>query len=201
MAAYADDVAWLCERLRLHAPVLVGHSMGGAVALEIAARHPRTAQCVVMIDGLLFPPSQLEAAFQQLIASVAGPDYVAAANGMLASLSLPTDAYGRRVRPSDSLHAPQHVVLSSLRLHTTDYSLRSAASACKLPVAYINATKTAADVDELRRLAPQLQVGAVLGAGHFCHVEAPEQVNAMIVRFVQLHQGGAAQQGAGAADA
>ena len=40
MAIFADDLAWLCERLRLIKPVVIGHSMGGSIALELAARYP-----------------------------------------------------------------------------------------------------------------------------------------------------------------
>ena len=38
MAAFADDLAWPCTELELTKPVVVGHSMGGNVALKLAAR-------------------------------------------------------------------------------------------------------------------------------------------------------------------
>ncbi len=31
---FADDIAWQCGQLGLQKPVVIGHSMGGAVALE-----------------------------------------------------------------------------------------------------------------------------------------------------------------------
>src|SRR5690242_8544380 len=40
VAGFADDLAWLCERLGVQKPVVIGHSMGGNIALELAARHP-----------------------------------------------------------------------------------------------------------------------------------------------------------------
>ncbi|MDX6460144.1 MAG: hypothetical protein QOE55_3841, partial [Acidobacteriaceae bacterium] len=40
MAVFADDLAWLCTELALMRPIVVGHSMGGNVALELAARYP-----------------------------------------------------------------------------------------------------------------------------------------------------------------
>lgn len=38
MAVFADDLAWLCTELTLIKPMVVGHSMGGNVALELAGR-------------------------------------------------------------------------------------------------------------------------------------------------------------------
>src|SRR4051812_32581544 len=35
LARLADDVAWLCRELGLKKPVIVGHSMGGAIALSV----------------------------------------------------------------------------------------------------------------------------------------------------------------------
>jgi pimeloyl-ACP methyl ester carboxylesterase len=35
-------------------------------------------------------------------------------------------------------------------------------------------------------LKPDLEVGITVGAGHFHQLEAPEQVNAMIERFLRL---------------
>lgn len=186
MAAYADDVAWLCERLRVERPVVVGHSMGGNIALELAIHHSHVPRAVVLIDTLLFPPPELISVLQQVVDGVAGPDYVAVANGLLKPLCLPTDSFGRRMQLTDSLHAPQHVILSSLR-HNIDHSSRAEqASECTLPIAYIGASKPLANVVELQRVTPHVHVGTVLGAGHFVAQEEPTQVNAMIARFIHL---------------
>jgi proline iminopeptidase len=56
---WADDVAGLCQALDVDAPVLVGSSSGGRVALECAARHPDLVAGVVL-DSTLGAPSPLE---------------------------------------------------------------------------------------------------------------------------------------------
>jgi pimeloyl-ACP methyl ester carboxylesterase len=45
---YADRVALLLERLGLGAVVVVGHSLGGLVALRLAARHPGSVRGLVL---------------------------------------------------------------------------------------------------------------------------------------------------------
>ncbi len=52
---YADAVLDLSEQLELHAPTLVGHSMGGMISLEAARRRPGDAGAVVMVGGSSTP--------------------------------------------------------------------------------------------------------------------------------------------------
>ena len=55
MAVFADDIAWLCTELALNKPVVVGHSMGGNVALEFAARYPEIPASIVLVDSVILP--------------------------------------------------------------------------------------------------------------------------------------------------
>src|SRR5262249_3702887 len=48
LSRFADDVAWLAEHLGLHRPLVIGHSMGGGTAIELAARHPALPRAIVM---------------------------------------------------------------------------------------------------------------------------------------------------------
>ncbi len=49
--AVCGDLREVCAQLNFDQPVIVGHSWGGGVALEFAARHPEAAGGVVLIDG------------------------------------------------------------------------------------------------------------------------------------------------------
>ena len=60
-APVADEIARYIRESRLERPALVGHSMGGSIALMAAARHPDIASRVMVVDmvpfmGLLFGP-------------------------------------------------------------------------------------------------------------------------------------------------
>ncbi len=51
MARHADDVAALLDELGVDRCVVVGHSMGGYVAVTLAARHPERVAGLVLVDG------------------------------------------------------------------------------------------------------------------------------------------------------
>ena len=51
MRGFADDVAWLCGELSFSKCAVIGHSMGGIIAFDLAVRHPELVAAVVMIDA------------------------------------------------------------------------------------------------------------------------------------------------------
>jgi len=54
-AHVAEDVRSVSAALGLRRPLVVGHSWGAMVALELAARSPRSVSGVVLVDGGVFP--------------------------------------------------------------------------------------------------------------------------------------------------
>ena len=58
-ALFADDVAAVMDHAGMGTDaVVVGHSLGGAVALTFGVRHAGRARGVVMLDSAVFPPDQ-----------------------------------------------------------------------------------------------------------------------------------------------
>jgi pimeloyl-ACP methyl ester carboxylesterase len=63
MQLFADDLAWMCAQLGLEKPVVIGHSMGGVVAL--ALRYPELPSAIVMIDAPVVRPAEGSATMQR----------------------------------------------------------------------------------------------------------------------------------------
>jgi pimeloyl-ACP methyl ester carboxylesterase len=63
IARIADDVAALIRHLNLDRPDLVGYSMGGSVALQIAARHPTKVGKLVVIGLASLPELTYDTTF------------------------------------------------------------------------------------------------------------------------------------------
>src|SRR6185437_13144414 len=89
--AQAADVAALCDHLCVSGALLVGHSAGGAVAVELAARRPDLASAVVALDGTMLFRKEVLAGTEPLLAALRSPAWREAMGGFLQQSYLPTD--------------------------------------------------------------------------------------------------------------
>ncbi len=160
MIRVVASVVHLEARRASHAQLVV-HSSG---TYPSAAHHPDLVGAVVAIDAPLLPP-------EAFVSNM---------------LFLPTDDPKRKTQIVEHMAtAPQHVMFSAMecifRCDTADSAAR-----CKAPALLINAAAPLADLDRLREACPQVMIGQTVGAGHFNQLEVPDQVNAMIERFMQV---------------
>ena len=65
--AQADVMAALIDALQLGRPVVAGHSLGGAIALALAQRHPGKVAALALIAPLTHAPRTMSAAFDGLM--------------------------------------------------------------------------------------------------------------------------------------
>jgi pimeloyl-ACP methyl ester carboxylesterase len=185
MPVLAEDTDWLCAQLGLVKPVFVGHSMGGNVALTLAVLHPEVPASILLIDSLLFPPLDMAATLKQVGEALKGPNFEEVRAQVEPLFYLPTDNDAvRREMSAVFVKTPQHVLQSAFVQHTSEYDAASFAARCKVPAAYIGSTHPLADVAALRTSIPEVIVAQTLGSGHFSPVMVPNQINAMIDRFL-----------------
>jgi pimeloyl-ACP methyl ester carboxylesterase len=87
----------------------------------------------------------------------------------------------------DAMCAVPLPVATAVIRGVNEWDGRAALARCAVPVLLLRA-ELGADPDAVRlqALKPDLQVGVTVGAGHFHQIEVPDQVNAMIARFLSL---------------
>ncbi len=189
MQVFADDVAGLCGELKLPKPIVVGHSMGGIVAFDLAARYPDLPRAIVMLDSAVVLPAAARAGIPRFLETLRGPNYAAAVRDFVAAvLFIPTDDPARKVRILDGMAgASQHMMISAYQ-GLAEYDADEARGRLVVPSLYIAADEPSprADIGRVRELIPQMLYGQTVGSGHFCQLEVPEQVNAMIDRFLKV---------------
>jgi pimeloyl-ACP methyl ester carboxylesterase len=189
MRAFADDLAWMCGKLGLRNPVVVGHSLGGLVALELAGAMrtaPGAPGAVVLIDSVLLPSVDRPEVVHDLVDALRGPDPGAALGGYFETLFSPHDDPGRKAWIlSAAAQTPPHVT-SSVWAQSTGWDDAAALRSARVPVLYLDAGTPNADLIRARQIRPEMVVGRTVGSGHFSQLEVPDQVNAMIARFLAI---------------
>jgi pimeloyl-ACP methyl ester carboxylesterase len=187
LQTFVDDLVWVCGQLGIKRPVVVGHSMGAAVALLLAGTHPDLPSAIVMIDGgirTLAGDATTSSAVLATAPDLTGEDYREAVRDIVRPMFLPTaDPELRQWIVERMLRTPRHV-LASARRHLMTTNLTAAATACTVPVLYIQAASPRPELSRFQELCPRLVIGRTVGAGHFNVLEVPAQVSAMITSFL-----------------
>ena len=194
MDRHGDDVAELIRHLGLEKPALVGQSMGGQVIIAAAARHPELVGAIASLDS----PSNIPGWHQrhhgpyQHLMTKDGP-FRETLIAFLSAAYLPTDDPTRLGGMAERLaEVPDHVITNSWQ-GKDNYDPTPTLRRVRCPYLYIDCGQPDLELDLLRDLCPQVVVGKTVGAGHKALQDVPDQINAMLNRFIQHADGIAAE--------
>jgi len=183
----AEDVRAVCRAAGVERAVLCGHSLGGTVALEVAALEPQLVAGVALLDAVvLFPEPLRRQVVEQLVPALAGPGWQVALRGYIAGRMFgrfdPPEVRTRIAQEVATL--PAHMPAPLMRdAMSNDFSDRLAAG--KYPLLFVHA-QVPADLERLKQLRPDAIVASVAASGHFLTLIVPDQVNAMLDRFLAI---------------
>ncbi len=184
---FAQDVRAVCRSAGVTRAVLCGHSLGGTIALEVAALEPRLVAGVALLDAVvLFPEPLRRQALDQLVPALAGPGWLDALRGyILGRMFAPFDPPDVRARIAREIAAvPAQMSAPLMRDGMSNDSSERLAGG-KYPLLFVHA-QVPADLERLRQLRPDAIVASVAASGHFLTLIVPDQVNAMLDRFLAI---------------
>ncbi len=191
MEDFAADVIAVADDAGLGSVILCGHSMGGVVALKVASARPGLVRGIAMLDAaVLFPASVRQAGLEGLVPALATERWMAALRGYFSSRILdPRDPPQLTARVMADLGQARHEFARTFfaSVFASDYSDDLENVRC--PLLYIRA-KAPSDLQRLLELRPDAMVGQVVGSGHYLMLSVPDQVNAMLDRFVEVVEAG-----------
>jgi pimeloyl-ACP methyl ester carboxylesterase len=142
---------------------------------------------VVLVDSRVDPAARLDdptdpagAAYAAILARLEGPDGARALRAMYAGFFGPHAGAAGRKALREALATPLPVAAAELRSLTMD--TEALAREVSQPVLWLSVA--AADQAALGRVFANVQFGQLVRSGHFPQIEVPEQLNAMIARFI-----------------
>jgi pimeloyl-ACP methyl ester carboxylesterase len=184
----AHDAAALCAEVGIERPVVVGHSLGGVIAVELAARYPSLPSALVLVDPPSIDPLPASVEFFRTFAEqLEGPNGEEVRRLYVQDMAAEArdDAIARWI-VDGMCSVPQPIAAAVIR-GLSEWNGRDPLAACKAPVLLLRTELgDIPDALRLREIKPDLEVGITVGAGHFHQLEVPEQVNAMIERFLAV---------------
>ena len=197
-AAQADLIHAALRRLGIEQPIVVGHSYGTIVALELALRHPTAVAALTLLSGYYFPTTRIDVPFQAspaipvlgdvmrhtvspLLGRLAWP-------GLLRLLFDPAPAPADFAALRDLVMRPEQI-----RATASEYALMVPTVAAlqrhyvrlRLPVVIAGGTEdryigTEEQSGRLHRVLPHSDYRPVSGVGHMLHHTAPREAMALI---------------------
>lgn len=187
--AFAEDTAFVIDRLGLDRPVVIGSSMGGAVGLELAARHPDIVRGLVLFNRSIAANPAMRDRIAELAAKLRGDEPDAALLALVGAQVGELDPPGLR---ADYLRMAKRVppwVLASTLEGFADWAGEAALRQVTVPTlcTFPNMRGRYGELDRLVELSPRVVIGHAVGAGHFDHLTAPDQVNPMLRRFLEVY--------------
>jgi pimeloyl-ACP methyl ester carboxylesterase len=183
---FAEDVAKFCAHVGIDKPVVAGHSLGGMIAVELAARYPSLPSALVLVDpGPINPLPETVEFFREFAEQLDGPDGEEVRRLYVQDMGALDEGLAQWI--ADLMCGVPLSIAAAVIHGVNAWNGGDALAACAVPTLMLRSTLGAKpDAVRLRAIKPDLQVGVTVGAGHFHQLEVPEQVNAMIERFLQL---------------
>ncbi len=189
---FADDLAWVCAELALERPVVIGHSLGGLVALELAATRSAAVAAAALIDSVLLPGADRAEVVEELIAALRGEAPAAALRAYFEHFFTQDDDSASTAWVLDeAAKTPPHVTSSIWEESLRTWDDAAALRRCGVPLLYLDAGTPNCDLGRAVQLNANLIIGRTIGSGHFSPLAVPDQVNSMLERFIELYGQGA----------
>lgn len=181
----AGEVRRVVQAAGMEKPVVIGHSMGALLALEMAARHSDEVAAVILLDPapvVLDPDTR--SAWEGLLEMLRGDGYEDGKKILIDAQSGPYDdktAVAARAALMEKID-PDTLVQSFAGMLAWDGE--NALSRITVPIAGFWAGRNS-EPEVLLAHHPDAFTGQVIASGHYIHLEAADQVAAMINRCME----------------
>lgn len=183
LATVAEQVEWLnnaLQELEIERFILVGHSMGGALALSFALAHPGRAQGLALIGTgghLPVNPKLLQGLETQFVGTAA----------MIIDWCFAHDDQDLKNTSLDLMLAAGQKSLVADFTACADFDIRDKLAGLELPCLVLSGSKDKLTpqsmAEELAKALPRAQLEIIDGAGHMVYLEEMSRTKQALAAF------------------
>ncbi|WND01600.1 alpha/beta hydrolase [Temperatibacter marinus] len=186
MTIYGEVLNGFCEKLKLKKPILIGHSLGALVALEMNWQDQSISQQLILIDSApIIMMKQIRQNMRLTLDNIRerGIEFQMKQLCDHFFLMPDTDPHYKAELLAQSKHADKHAA-EAIWAHMIDYDGKRAFKSAKAPISYISGTRQQNNRKQLERYQPTMNWAQVMRGSHICHLTEAGQVNAMIASLI-----------------
>lgn len=180
--ALARDVQMVLDELDIPRCIVVGHSMGGSVALSHAGAHPQRVAGLLLVDPSGDSTQMPAADVQQYVGALESEAYVNVIEDYWSQILTGATAATRRQVMQDLHNTPRATVIGVFK-ELFEYNPVPALKRYDGPklsiITPVNETPFS-----LHRLVSDLPHKLIEGTGHWLHLDKPEEINGILDAFI-----------------
>lgn len=179
----------ICKKLALKNIYLVGLNNGANIAIDTAVNHSLGIKGLILIDPPIFMDKSFRNEITSYIESLERAEfdqkYVAS---LVDALFLNTDSSNKAIAAS-AFNGVDRRSLQGIFRGLLDWDAKSVGILKNIvcPTLCILTDGHHCSYEKMYREAPHFEIGKVVGSKCWATLEVPEQVNAMISRFLRVH--------------
>lgn len=189
----ALDLWFFVQELELCKFTLVGHSLGGAVALQFALEHQERLQALVLVDPVPASGLKFDKETMQSLPGLQGNRSALEAGLGMSAPTAPDDAFFKLL-VDEALRATPHA-FNEIPAAIAEFDVSDLLPELKIPTLCVmgefDVLVPRSQIIEMQKLIPSCHLEIMKGVGHSPQVEAPEIFLERVVRFLgdpDLHQ-------------
>lgn len=188
IGSYGEDVATVVRQLGNRQIILVGHSMGGAVALEATRRIGDRVIGIIAVDSLKsigLPPMRPREIERQL--APFRESFIEATRRYVTATMFEKGAdptLMQKIAYDMSLEPPSVGLPSLQSLLAMDFA--TLLPDIHVPVLAINSDLGPTDETRIRKFLPDFRADVLEHTGHFLMMEAPQRFNPLLLKDIEI---------------